>query len=117
MKIHVLRAPATSQQLDEMLEALDVYVKLAVDIQREILAGGGVLHADCEAVLLADGSQQADVWGVNWIPVTQQIRYEALINIRPSQNNPAMTILDPAIRSRIDEIVQRLLGGVLPTKP
>jgi len=61
-----------------MLEVLDIYVKLAVDIQRGILAGGGFLHADCEAVLIEDGSQQSDIWGADWIPSTQQIRYEAL---------------------------------------
>ncbi len=112
MKIHLLRSRATRQQLDEMLEALGGYVKLAVDIQRGILAGGGALHADCEDVLLDDGSRQEDVWGADWIPSTQQIRYEALINIRPRQNNPAMDILDPSIRDRIAEIVTHLLGGV-----
>ena len=110
--IHLLRSPANTQQLAEMLDALGVYVKLAVDIERGILAGGGSLHADCEAVLLADGSQQEDIWGADWIPATQQIRYEALINIRPRQNNPSMTILDPSIRDRVQEIVERLLGGV-----
>lgn len=110
--IHLLRSRATGQQLDEMLEMLGAYVKLAVDIRRNILAGGGALHADCEAVLLDDGSQQEDIWGADWIPSTQQVRYEALINIRPRQNNPAMEILDPSIRAHIDEIVQRLLGGV-----
>ncbi|MCX5962535.1 MAG: DUF5674 family protein [Cyanobacteria bacterium] len=35
-----------------MLEALGIYVKLVVDIERKILAGGGELHADCERVLL-----------------------------------------------------------------
>lgn len=112
MKIHLLRSRATKQQLDEMLEALGVYVKLAVDIKRGILVGGGVLHADCEAVLLDNSSQQEDIWGADWIPSTQQIRYEALINIRPRQNNPAMEILDSSIRDRIAEIVQRLLEGI-----
>jgi len=98
--------------MGEMLEALGGYVKLAVDIQRDILAGGGLLHADCEAVLLDDGSRQKDIWGADWIPSTQQVRYEALINIRPRRNNPAMEILDPFIRERVAEIVQRLLGGV-----
>ncbi len=110
--IHLLRAPATKQQMNEMLEALDVYIKLAVDIQRDILAGGGVLHADCEALLIQDGSRQEDIWGADWIPSTQQIRYEALINIRPRQNNPAMEILDLAVRDSVAQIVQRLLGGV-----
>jgi hypothetical protein len=95
-----------------MLEALGVYIKLAVDIQRGILAGGGVLHADCEAVLLDDGSQQENVWGADWIPSTQQVHYEALINIRPRQNNPAMEILDPSIRERVAEITRGLLGGL-----
>lgn len=110
--IHLLHSRATKQQLDEMLEALGVYVKLAVDTRRGILAGGGVLHADCEAVLLDEGSCQEDIWGADWIPSTQQVSYEALINIRPRQNNPAMEILDPALRERVGEIVQRLLRGV-----
>ena len=112
MKIHLIRVRATREQIDEMLETLSIYVKLAVDIQRGILAGGGVLHADCEAVLLDDGSRQEDIWGADWIPSTQQLLYEALINIRPRQNNPDMEILDSSIRNRVAEIVQRLLGGV-----
>ncbi len=110
--IHILRSQATKKQLNEMLEALGVYVKLAVDTRRGILAGGGALHADCEAALIDEGSRQEDIWGADWIPSTQQIHYEALINIRPHQNNPSMAILDPSLCSRINEIVQRLLGGV-----
>jgi hypothetical protein len=60
VKIHLLYSRVTKHQLEEMLEALANYVKLAVDIQRGILAGGGVLHADCEALLLDEGSQQED---------------------------------------------------------
>jgi hypothetical protein len=107
--IHLLRSLATKQQLEEMAEELDTYIKLAVDINRGILAGGGALHADCEAVLLNDGSRQEDIWGADWIPSTQQIRFEALINIRPHQNNLSMEILDPIIRNRVKEIVKRLL--------
>ena len=112
MKIHLLRSHATKQQLDEMSEALSGYIKLAVDIQQGILAGGGVLHADCEVVLLDEGSRREDIWGADWIPSTQEICYEALINIRPHQNNPAMDILNASIRERIAEVVKRLLGGV-----
>ncbi len=95
-----------------MLATLRAYVKVAVDIRQSILAGGGVLHADCEAVLLDEGSRQEDIWGADWVPETQQIQYEALINIRPRQNNPSMVILDPSIRDRVGEIMQGLLGGV-----
>ncbi len=67
-KIHLLRVRATDQELEEMLDTLGVYIKLAVDIQREVLAAGGALHADCEAVLLRDGSRQEDIWGADWVP-------------------------------------------------
>jgi hypothetical protein len=70
------------------------------------------LHADCEALLLADGSQQEDVWGADWVPSTQQVTYEALINLRPRQDNLSMEILDPSIRQRVVEIVRRILEGV-----
>ncbi len=108
--IHLLRSRTTKKQLGEMLEELGAYVKLAVDIQRGILAGGGILHADCEAVLLENGSEQKDIWGADWIPSTQQISYEALINIRPHQNNPSMNIIDQSICDRIAEIVRHLLA-------
>ena len=68
-----------------MLQTLEGYIKLAVDIRRGILAGGGAMHADCEAVLLEYGSQQEDVWG--------------------------MEIIDSAIRQRVAEIAHQLLGG------
>lgn len=95
-----------------MLETLNDYIKLAVDIERKILAGGGELHADCEAVLLESGSRQVDIWGADWYPLTQEVGYESLINIRPRQNNRSMDIQDPAIRERVAEIVQNLLGGL-----
>ena len=53
--ILIIRDRATKAQIDEMLDAHRFYIKLAVDIERGILAGGGELHADCEAVLLEDG--------------------------------------------------------------
>lgn len=61
--IHLLRSRATRQQLAEMLEALLIYIKLAVDIRRGILAGGGVLHADCETVLLDGRSDREQLPG------------------------------------------------------
>lgn len=109
--IHIIRSHATKEQIDNMLEMLGVYIKLAVDIERGILAGGGALHADCESVLLEDGSQQENIWGADWNPEAQEVIYEALINIRPRQNNRSMDILDPSIRERVAQITQRLLGG------
>lgn len=110
--IHIIRDRITAEQMKEMLDMLETYVKLAVDIERGILAGGGAMHADCEAVLLEDGSQQEFIWGADWNPSAQQVTFESLINIRPRQDNPSMEILDPKIREQVTEITVKLLGGV-----
>jgi hypothetical protein len=60
MKVRIIRQHATAQKLADMQEALGTYIKLAVDVGRGILPGGGEYHADCEEVLLEDGSVQAN---------------------------------------------------------
>ena len=110
--IHTIRDRATADQMSEMLEQLESYVKLAVDVRRSVLAGGAALHADCEAALLDDGSAQADIWGADWIPSTQEVTYESLINLRPGQGNLALEVQDPGLREQIATVVERLLGGV-----
>ncbi len=95
-----------------MLESLESYIKLAVDIDQDILAGGGLLHADCEAVLLENDSKQENVWGADWLPFTRQVTFESLINIRPRQNNFSLEIEDSELRDKIEEIVRNLMDGV-----
>lgn len=113
MPVLILRERTTPPMISEMMQELGTYIKLAVDIEREIAAGGGELHADCEQLLLEDGGKQADIWGADWDPATQTVTFEALINIRPRQNNAAMLILDPAIRAQVERVVRSLLEGVL----
>ena len=108
----IIRQQATPEQMRQMLEALGIYIKLAVDIKRGLLAGGGELHADCEQLLLADGSEQANVWGADWYPLKQTVGYESIINIRPSANNRSMEIQSTALREQISDLSQTLLGGV-----
>ena len=71
--IYLIQKPATKEQIEAMLESLDTYIKLAVDIELLILAGGGEYHADCEAMLLENGSKQVDIWGADWYPLTQEV--------------------------------------------
>lgn len=104
--LFVLRGPATRDQIEQMLEVFGSYIKLAVDVQREIVAGGGEMHADCEQALLADGSRQADVWGADW-DMAGEVRFESLINIRPGQGNRSMEVQSPELRKQIEQIVRR----------
>ena len=94
-----------------MMEMLQTYIKLALDVERGILAGGGAMHADCEAILLEDGSQQGFIWGADWNPKTQEVTFESLINIRPRQNNRSLELQDPTLRSKVEKITRNLLGG------
>ena len=109
MKIHIIRQRATEKEIQEMLKELETYIKLAVDVEREILSGGGEYHADCEEALLDDGSRQEDIWGADWYPESRTVGFGALINIRPNQGNRGMEIEDPKLRKRIETIMRNLL--------
>lgn len=111
--IHWLDHPATSQQVQEMLEVYHpILIKIVVDVRRRLLAGGGEMHADCEAVLLEQGSEQDDLWGANWYPAEQQIEFESLINIRPRLGNRSIVIQSDDIRAKVAAITHDLLGGI-----
>lgn len=109
--IIIIRNRATPEQIEQMLQEHKFYIKLAVDIERRILAGGGGMHFDCEQVLLEDGSRQVNIWGANFMPINQKISYDSLINIRPRQNR-SMEILDATIREIVSQIIEELLGNV-----
>ena len=88
-------------------------VKLVIDVERRIVAIGGELHADAEALLLEQGSRQADVWGANDFPGVgpeRCLELTALINIRPGQGNRGMVIQDTAIAAKMRTIVSDLIG-------
>ncbi len=106
----IVREPTTSEKIREMAEPFfGLRIKLAVDVKREILAGGGELHFDCEQLLLDDGSQQENIWGADWYPQTKEVGFESIINIRPRQQNMAMEVRDLQLKARIEKIVRYLL--------
>ena len=110
--IHLLKEKTTSSQLQEMLERYEDMIKIVVDIRRCFLSGGGEMHADCESVLLDDGSEQDDLWGANWYPSEQRIEFESLINIRPRLGNRSILIQDENIRKQVEAVTLEFLGGV-----
>ncbi|HNT74563.1 MAG TPA: DUF5674 family protein [Anaerolineae bacterium] len=110
--IHLLNSQATPAQVQEMLEMYPLLIKIVVDIRRRILAGGGEMHADCEAMLLEQGSAQDDLWGANWYPEEQLIEFESLINIRPRLGNRSIIIQSEELRQQVADVTLELLGGV-----
>ncbi len=108
MGIHILREPPSEQQVREMLEVYGDFIKLAVDVERGIAAGGGKYHADGEQALLEDGSRQRDIWGADWKPETRTVELNAIINIRPRDGNRSPELSDRSLCARVEAIVRRL---------
>lgn len=85
-------------------------VKAVVDLCRAVMAVDGELHADLEALLLEDGSQPFDLWGINLYPDLEGedwIEFDALINLRPSAGNQTRGVEDERIQAQIREVVHR----------
>ena len=112
--IVILDEPISREALrDLVLEWFGDMVKYVVDVRREVIAVGGELHADAEALLLGAGSRQEDLWGANYYPGTSPescIEFTSLINIRPARGNPGMELEDPALRERVRAVTYRLIG-------
>ncbi len=109
--IYLLKERATPTQIQEMLQEYEGMIKIVVDIRRHVLSGGGEMHADCESVLLDDGSEQDDLWGANWYPNEQRIEFESLINIRPRMGNRNILIQDQNLRRQVEAVTREMLGG------
>jgi len=105
----VIKEKATEQQLKDLSEHFKGYIKVVVDIEKEILAGGADRHFDEEQLLLSEGSLQKNLWGGGLDSRTHEIDYNSIINLRPNQNNPSRDIMSPEIREKFDEIVKKLL--------
>jgi Protein of unknown function (DUF5674) len=87
-------------------------VKAVVDIEKEIMAIDGELHADEEALLLEKGSKQQNLWGINLLPDKdgdQFIEFDSMINLRPGLHNMSRGVENPEIREKIRKIINKLV--------
>lgn len=89
-------------------------VKGVVDLERRVMLLDADLHADQEAALLAEGSAQRDLWGINLYPDVDGpdwLEFDSMINLRPSFGNRSRGVDDAAtqdaIRTLVDSLVRR----------
>ncbi|MDI6756679.1 MAG: DUF5674 family protein [Endomicrobiia bacterium] len=88
------------------------FVKAVVDVERNIMAVGGELHADEETLLIENGSEQKNLWGINIYPELgrdERIEFDSMINISPRRGNRTRRIDDTIIREKITVIVGNLI--------
>ena len=109
----IVTTPLPFSTLQQMAAAgFGNMVKAVADLARGRLAVDGELHADLEAALLEEGSQQSSLWGINLYPELSGdafIEFDSMINLRPSQGNPSRGVDDPATRAAIRALVNRLV--------
>ena len=89
-------------------------VKAVVDIEREIIAVDAELHADLEALLLEQGSEQRNLWGINFYPEIAGegfIEFDSMINMRPSLGNLSRGVDDQKTREKIVTVVSKRIRG------
>jgi len=87
-------------------------VKAVVDLERGLMLLDAELQADQEAELLAEGSAQRDLWGINLYPDLDGpdwLEFDSMINLRPSFGNRSRGVDDPVTRESIAGLVARLV--------
>ena len=109
----LITEPLSKPELRELCAVyFKTFVKFVADIEQGIMAVGGELHADGEALLIEQDSKQSNLWGANFYPgkpPIERLEYTALINIRPRDENFGMEISDLAIQSKVKELAEKLL--------
>ncbi len=113
MEIIIVRSSVTKASLNIMAQQqFGDMVKAVVDIEQGIMAIGGELHSDEEAVLLEQGSLQRNLWGINLYPerpAEEWIEFDSMINVRPSGGNRSRSVERLEIREAVTAVVKQLV--------
>lgn len=113
MEIRIIRNSITRESLRDMArQQFGDMVKAVVDVEQEIMAIGGELHSDEEAMLLEQSSLQGNLWGINLYPdksPEEWIEFDSMINVRPSGGNRSCSVESPEIRDAVTRIVRQLV--------
>lgn len=106
----IIKEKISPEELEKLFkDSFGTVLKIAVDIEKEILSAGHEYHIDCaEELTNKEGSRQKNVWGANLYREDEKIDFNSLINIKPPENRN-MEILNPAVRQKLETIIKKLL--------
>ena len=114
MDIRVIKNSITRGELRNIAnEQFGDMVKAVVDLDQEIMAVGGELHADEETLLIdQEGSQREYTWGINLYPDRgggDFIEYDSMVNLKPTFGNRTRNVENIEIRDHIKKVVGKLV--------
>lgn len=98
--------PFTKDEIENVKEQFDSYIKTVIDVEKKICSAGADRHYESEKILLEQGSKQKNLWGGGIDTDSKDIDFNSFINIWPIDNNAGNEILDPEIRKRYDELTR-----------
>ncbi|TSC55615.1 MAG: hypothetical protein Greene071421_540 [Parcubacteria group bacterium Greene0714_21] len=116
MEIKIVKdQPVTRNELKEIAaQAQWEAVKAVVDIEQEIMAIGGVMHAEEEVQLMEVMSSKRDhTWGVNLYPGRWGdtfVEFDSMVNLKVWLGNRTRSVESEEIRLRIKTIIQKLVS-------
>lgn len=96
--------PFTKEEIQQLREQFDTYIKTVIDVTKRICSAGCDRHFESEKILLGEGSGQKDLWGGGIDLETKTIDFNSFINIRPQQNNTSNEIQSEAVRKTFEEL-------------
>ena len=96
----LITSPLTANEIAELKSQFGNHLKLTIDLDKEMVVVGCLLHADGEDMLLRNGSQQKDIWGGGIDLGTKTIDTVAILNLRPNFDNNSLDIIDAKRREK-----------------
>ena len=105
-------SPYTKEEIQQLREQFDSYIKTVIDVENRICSAGCDRHFESEKILLDQGSKQEDIWGGGIDLETKTIDGNSFINIRPTQGNTSNEIQDPNIRKSFEEITKHFFDSI-----
>jgi hypothetical protein len=105
--------PYSNEQIEQLKEQFEVYIKTVIDIDKKICSAGMDRHFEGEQILLQQGSDQRNLWGGGIDLETLEIDYNSFINIRPRDNNTKNEIQDEQIKKVYKELTEFFFGTIL----
>lgn len=105
--------PFSLDQIKQLAEQFEVYIKTVIDIDKKVCSAGMDRHFEGEQVLLQQGSEQRNLWGGGIDLETKEIDFNSFINIRPRDNNAKNEIQSEEIKKKYKELTEYFFKEIL----
>ena len=115
METRIIKDRITLDELRSLArEQYGDIIKAVVDVEQGIMGVGGELHVDIQSLLIEKEHARGDTtWGINLHPDKTGddfIEFDSMINLKPLLGNRSRDVGDETVRSKIKEIVAKLIA-------